>query len=116
MRRGLASSLFAALAVAILLTAWLKPTWGASPVEGFAVVFIVQVAAFGLSRYIAPNRGGSVVKAVVSSALFAFIVILVMKPSVAVSFDELFLLVTIIEFAALVVAQFLTGGKRASGE
>lgn len=107
MRQSVASSLFASFGMAILLVLWLRPSFPPSPLEAFALVAFLQLSAFGVARWLAPSRGVSAVKALVSAAFFSVVIVLVSRPSVAVSFDLLFVLVTLVELGGLAVARLL---------
>lgn len=100
--------------MALVLVGWLRPS--VAPLEGFAAVFFVQVVAFAASRWLAPARGTRVVKALVSAALLSLVVIVLLRPAVSVSFDDLFLLVAAFELVALGVGVYLAGTAQTRGE
>ncbi len=106
-RQGILRTLFVALGSAVLLVAWLRPRAQLAPWEDLGLVLAIQVAAIlGARTLVAQGRGYSVIKALMSALLFAAVVVFALRPSVGASFDEVFLAVAFVEFAAFVAAGY----------
>ena len=110
-RQGILRTLFVALGSALLLVVWLRPRVSMTPLEELVVVLVIQVAAIlGARALVAQRRGYSAVKALLSSLLFAAVVVFFLRPSAGASFDEVFLAVGAVEFASILAAGYALRG------
>lgn len=111
MRSAVLRTLFVALGMALLLVFALKPKVGLPSLYEIAVVVAIQVIAITGARFLVRDGPGNLlVKALISAFLFAALVVFVLQPSIALGFDNTFLIVVGIEFGGMAAAGILTRG------
>ena len=110
MRQSILRTLLSAFGVAVLLVVFLKPTVQLSTGWQIVTLAVMEAVAIGLSRYLAGNgHGASWIKALLFAFMLALVVTYVYAPSAPIGFEATLLVVSVLEFGALISARVISG-------
>lgn len=110
MKKGhnLAASLITLLIMAVLILAYFQPQVKLSTLEDFGIIFFIELIAYGISYSSSGKPAGrAILKVLLYSALFAFVLTYIFQPKNDPGFYLTFVYILIVQIAGYSIAFFL---------